>query len=235
MITIDEREIRSGEDTIPSTLYRSDDDGGTIVILAPGAGAPRAHPFMVVVAEAIARRGVHVLTFDFAYMAAGKRAPDRLPKLAATYRSVLDDTRERLGGTVVLAGKSMGSRVACTVAAAAHAEGMHDVVGVVSLGYPLAPKDRPKERAPREALLVATPLPHLVVQGARDAFGGAEVFPEVIANARGRGAELVLVPDADHGFEMPKRTRGERTREDVWAELAIPIVAFVRARAAAIG
>jgi len=225
-ITVDELPVRAEGGPIATTLYRSDGEGGALVILAPGAGAPRTHPFMVTVAEALARAGVHVRTLDFAYTTAGRKLPDRMPQLTATYRAVLEDSCERLGGHVFLGGKSMGARVACEVARYALSEGHSDVRGVLSLGYPLAPKGREKERAPREALLVGTALPHLVVQGAKDAFGGAEIMPAVVARAQ--RARLVLVPDADHGFEVPKRTRGERTREEVWAGLAAPIAAFVK-------
>ena len=235
MIAAEESAVRTNDGDIATTLYRSASMGmgmgmglgmgGSVLILAPGAGASRAHPFMTTVAAAIAEAGVHVRTFDFAYMTAGKKAPDRMPKLVATYRAVLDDTRARFGGSVVVGGKSMGSRVACEIACVAHEAAMSDVLAVVSLGYPLAPKGREKERVPREALLARTPLAHLVVQGSRDAFGGELVMREVVAKVP--LARLAIVPHADHAFEMAKRDRGGRSPDDVWRDVGTLVATFV--------
>ncbi len=45
-------------------------------------------------------------------------------------------------------------------------------------------------------------LPTLVVQGERDPFGRPEEFPE--------GVDLAVVPDADHSFKVPARSRISR-------------------------
>ena len=41
---------------------------------------------MVAYARALAERSIDVVTFDFPYMAAGRRVPDRTPVLEAAFR-----------------------------------------------------------------------------------------------------------------------------------------------------
>jgi predicted alpha/beta-hydrolase family hydrolase len=82
-------------------------------ILAHGAGAGQAHPFMVAFAKALAARGIDVVTFDFLYVAAGRRAPDRPPALEACWRAALALARDEWNGRVpFIGGKSMGGRIA---------------------------------------------------------------------------------------------------------------------------
>ena len=71
-----------------------------------------------------------VVPFAYPYMAAGRRAPDRLPKLIDAHRAALRESC-RAGEDVVLVGKSMGSRVGC------HVSLVDSVRAVVCFGYPL--------------------------------------------------------------------------------------------------
>ena len=58
-------------------------------VLAHGAGAGMAHPFMAAVAEGLAERGVATLRYQFPYMERGSKRPDA-PKLAqATVRAAV--------------------------------------------------------------------------------------------------------------------------------------------------
>lgn len=109
----------------------------------------------------------------------GRKVAEAPPRLDAAWVDVLA-TME--GSPLVVGGRSAGARVACRTAAAVGAD------AVLCLAFPLHPPGRP-ERS-RLAELAAVPVPVLVVQGDRDAFG---VPP---------GA--VLVPGADHGFRVAK-------------------------------
>src|SRR4051812_40843998 len=101
-----------------------------LYLFAHGAGAPSSHPWMRRWARSLRRIG-KVRTFDYAYMADGRKRPDRLPKLIEAHRMALEKARQRHRGAVVLIGKSMGGRVGCHVA-------LEDAVtAVVCLGYPL--------------------------------------------------------------------------------------------------
>ena len=73
-------------------------------------------------AEALAARGIDVVTFDFLYVAAGRRAPDRNDALEACWRAALASARDEWGGRVpFIGGKSMGGRIASHLAAAGDA------------------------------------------------------------------------------------------------------------------
>ncbi|MEU9129071.1 alpha/beta family hydrolase [Kitasatospora sp. NPDC048540] len=93
---------------------------------------------------------------------------------------------------LVVGGRSAGARVACRTGLASGA------AGVLALSFPLHPPGRP-ERS-RAAELLGTGLPTLVVQGGADTFGGPGEFPRLPATHR-----LVEVPEAGHGFKVPKR------------------------------
>jgi hypothetical protein len=189
------------------------------LVLAPGAGAGQGHPFMRGVAEAIARHGVDVVTFDFPYRRAGRSLPDRLPVLEACFRDAVKAARSTaLGGPhprLYVGGKSMGGRVASHVATDSSA----DVSGVVALGYPLKPPRG--SRTDRTTHLAQVRCPVLVVQGTRDAFGG----PDEVAAAFATSSALVTVTPvegADHAFAV----RGE-TQAAVLARIAALVAAWV--------
>jgi predicted alpha/beta-hydrolase family hydrolase len=89
------------------------------------------------------------------------------------------------------------------------------VRGLVFFGFPLHPAGRPSvERADHLAMV---DLPMLFLQGERDRLAEIDLLRPVCAGL-GERAALHLVPDADHGFHVPKRSG--RTDDDVLAELA---------------
>ena len=69
--------------------------------------------------------------FDYPYMAEGRKRPDPLPKLVTAHRTALKQLRNSSQGSVVLIGKSMGSRIGC------HVSLEEEVSALVCLGYPL--------------------------------------------------------------------------------------------------
>ena len=99
-------------------------------LFAHGAGAPSSSAWMVAWRKRMATLG-DVTAFDYPYMRAGRKAPDRLPVLIDAHRAVLAKVRARAKGPLFLAGKSMGGRVGCHVALE------EPVAGVICLGYPL--------------------------------------------------------------------------------------------------
>jgi uncharacterized protein len=177
--------------TVPACL-----DGprgsGTGIVLAHGAGAGMDHPFMAGLRSRLASSGRAVLAFDYPYMAAGRRAPDRLPVLVEAHRAAAS----RLAGRVerlVLAGKSMGGRVG------SHLDGF-DECARVFYGYPLVPlgKKEPRDTSHLDAITG----PMLFVQGERDRMAPLDLLEPVVSRL---GARLDVIPDADHGFNVPKR------------------------------
>ena len=166
-----------------------------------GAGAGQASPFIVRVARSLAGRGIAVVTFDFPYMIAGRRVPDRPPVLEAAWREAIDGARQRVGALpLFIGGKSMGGRIASHVAAAGSAG---TLAGLVFFGYPLHPPGKPAER--RDAHLPAIAEPMLFVQGSRDAFGTAAEIRELLP--RLQRASLHEVHGGDHSLKVQARDR----------------------------
>ena len=168
-----------------------------MLVLGHGAGAGQASPFMVRVARGFADRGITTATFDFPYIAARRKVPDRTPVLEAAWRSAIDAAADRAGGVpLFIGGKSMGGRIASHVAAG---DSGRPLAGLVFLGYPLHPPGRPQER--RDAHLPRIAAPMLFVQGSRDPFGTADEIRALLPALR--RATLHEVRDGDHSFKVP--------------------------------
>jgi uncharacterized protein len=167
------------------------------IVLAHGAGAGRQHAWMTAMRDLLVGRGVSVLTFDYAYMAAGRRAPDRLDKLIDVHECAVREMESRTP-TTVLAGKSMGGRVGGHLASLERCR----VSGVAYLGYPLVPIGRTEPRPTDH--LATVEVPQLFISGSRDAMGPVEFITEV-AGSVPRG-EVVIIESGDHSFVPLKRT-----------------------------
>jgi predicted alpha/beta-hydrolase family hydrolase len=180
------------------------------VVLAHGAGAGMAHPFMLACARGLAARGCDAVTFNFPYMErraqTGKAsAPNPAPQLEACYRALIATLAERGwldGRRLVIGGKSMGGRMATMVAAGADAGTgpvAHAIAGVVALGYPLHPPGRPQQL--RVAHLATLRTPTIFVQGTRDAFGAPADIRDATAATPGP-VTIVGIDGGDHSFAV---------------------------------
>ncbi len=126
---------------LPADLTRAATPRGLTVVLAHGAGAGRQSPWIRRYASLFAAAGVDALAFDFAYMAAGRKLPDKAPALEAAFLDAVDAAVAATGCRgVVVAGKSMGGRMATHLAAQpARWRVAVPLVGAVAFGYPLRP------------------------------------------------------------------------------------------------
>ena len=167
-------------------------DARATIVLAHGAGAGMDHPFLATVARGLADHGFRVVRFDFPYRTAGKRAPDRMPVLQAAMREVVASCA---AGPIVLAGKSMGGRVATMLADELA------VPAVVVFGYPFHPPDEPTKL--RTAHLAALRTPTLILQGERDEFGTRD---EVAGYPLAKTITVQWFADGDHSLEPRKRS-----------------------------
>jgi predicted alpha/beta-hydrolase family hydrolase len=165
--------------------------GVPMMVLAHGAGTDQRHPMVRGIAEALAAAGHGVMTFDYAYTEAGRRAPDRAPKLLACHRAVTAEARRRYGTAPVLAGRSMGGRMATMLAA----EGA-GIAGIVCLAYPLHPAGKPERL--RVEHLANVEVPMLFFQGSRDALSRSELFDRYVRPLG--NATVVDMDGADHSF-----------------------------------
>lgn len=200
----------SGE--IRATLFETAQPRWTL-ILAHGAGAGQGHPWMRARARDLADRGVRTVTFDFPYITAGRKVPDRAPVLTEAWRTVVAEVASRFPvEPLAIGGKSMGGRMATMLLAEADAPAA--VRGCVALGYPLHPPGKPDQL--RVAHLGAIRVPLLVIQGERDPFGGGDEIRQAFV-AAGARPDVVDVPAGGHGFEV----RGRDARPaDVYARVA---------------
>jgi predicted alpha/beta-hydrolase family hydrolase len=183
---------------------------GPIVVLGHGAGADMHSDFMSIAAAGIAAGGARSVRFNFLYMEARKKAPDRQPLLEQTYAEVADFVRAEFDPQVlVIGGKSLGGRIASHVAAS----GAVKADGVVFLGYPLHAPGRP-DRV-RDQHLAGISAPMLFVEGTRDPFCPLDTLKKVIQKLDAP-VELAVIEDGDHSLKV-RRSSG-RTTEDAWAE-----------------
>lgn len=189
-------------------------------LLAPGAGAPCAHPRMRDFFRLLATIG-RVETLDYPYMLAGRKRPDPLPRLVEAHRLDLEALAARHAGPVFLVGKSMGGRVGCHLALEAR------VAGLVCLGYPLCGAgDRAKLR---DQVLIALTTPVLFVQGTRDPLCPLDLLEDV----RGKmsaPSSLHVVDGGDHSLVATKtalRSRGW-TQSDSDERVGSAVRDFVR-------
>ena len=171
--------------------------GDVGVLLAHGAGAGQHHPWMGAVRSGLAARGLFVMSFNYRYIEAGKRAPDRLPMLLAVHRAAADAMAVECD-RVVIAGKSMGGRVG------SHLVGDEGwpAAALVYFAYPLVPLGKGASRSTDH--LDAIQVPQLFFAGTRDRLSPPELIAP-IAEAIPDGT-LMVVEDGDHSFKMLKRS-----------------------------
>lgn len=190
--------------------------GDHAVLLAHGAGVPQDHPWMVTVRDGLAAAGHPTMTFNYRYAEAGRKAPDRLPTLLDVHRGAAQRLAA-LTPRVILAGKSMGGRVASHLAA----EDAWPAAALVYYGYPLVPMGRGEPRDVDHLARIAAP--QLFFAGTRDRLSPPELVARVVADLP--HARLVVVDDADHSFVVPKRAG--RTHEEVLAAVVADTAAFL--------
>jgi len=200
------------------TAARTSPDGDVswVCVYAPGAGSNIDDPFGRFLAATLPPRGVQVVRFQFPYMEAGRRAPDRPALLEATWRAALDAARLP-GVRLCAAGRSMGGRIASQVLAqGAKADAL------ALFAYPLHPPGKPEQR--RDAHLASLRARTLFCSGTRDAFAAPDELSEAAALVK--RAKVHLLEGADHGFAVPRASGC--TREDVYREAADALARWLR-------
>jgi predicted alpha/beta-hydrolase family hydrolase len=173
------------------------------ILLAHGAGAPMDSASMTATAKALAAAGFRVARFEFAYMAARRsgqrKPPPRAENVQPEYRAAIDALKAK--GKLIIGGKSMGGRVASMIADEMYAAGR--VAGLLCLGYPFHPPDKPQQL--RTAHLADLETPTLIAQGTRDPFGTPD---EVATYQLSEAIELLWLEDGDHDLKPRKSVSG---------------------------
>ncbi len=200
---------------IPDAYNRKD-----AIILAHGAGSDMHHPFISYVHQHLAECGLLSVKFNFPYKDRGRKAPDRMPVLLATWSRIVTAVREDLEFSpqrLFLSGKSMGGRAASMLAA----ENV-SCDGLIFLGYPLHPPGKPDKM--RSEHLGAIVCPMLFIQGTRDRLCDLDRLRIALDRLK-VPVSLHVIEGGDHSFKVPKRLG--RSEEEVWQEIVEVICNWV--------
>jgi predicted alpha/beta-hydrolase family hydrolase len=187
----------SAKISVPAHFNPGRDPG---IILAHGAGNDMENPFLVFLAEGLARAGVLALRFNFPYKDAGRTAPDKPEVLEASWESTFDYLNHQplyRPAFIVAAGKSMGGRIASQAATS----GRLPVRGLVFYGYPLHPPGHPEKI--RAAHLYSLSIPMFFFEGTRDPFCDLKLLEGVLEKIKSPWG-LEIIDGGDHSFAVPK-------------------------------
>lgn len=169
------------------------------LLLSHGAGASIESDFCKQLAEQLAAQDIEVWGFNFAYMqktlAGTRQLPSKMPVLMAETLEQISRLATDL--PLVIAGKSMGGRVATLLAATDTLPAT--VKAVIAFGYPFHP---PKKHSWRTEHFVNLNKAVLVLQGERDPFGNT-------AELAGKSWPLLQIKwlqSGDHDFIPLKKS-----------------------------
>ena len=168
--------------------------GQTCLIIAHGAGGPMYSPFITYFHKGLAEKGYLTVKFNFPYMEARRKIPDKREILEASYRQVIEEVKASRyrPRRIFVGGKSMGGRIASQVVASGV-----DVEGLFFLGYPLHRPGQPEML--RDEHLYQIKRPMLFLSGTKDQFAKRELLAGVVSKLGGK-AEIHWIEGGDHSF-----------------------------------
>ena len=214
-IRVDPTHVVSGLLQTPPTAWAG-------YVMAHGAGAGMAHPFMAAVANALAECGIATLRYQFPYMEQGSKRPDAPALAHATVRAAVTEAARLLPKLPLFAGgKSFGGRMTSQAQAALPLTGVR---GLVFLGFPLHPAGRPSDE--RAAHLFSVQVPMLFLQGTRDQLADLSLLQSLVEKLGAR-ATLKVFQEADHSFHVPARSG--RKDAEIMAEMSQALADWVEA------
>ncbi|MCO5580039.1 hypothetical protein L7F22_033905 [Adiantum nelumboides] len=196
-----------------------------LIVFAHGAGAPSTSEWMLRWKELLltSTGAVDVVTFDYPYCAGGKKgAPPKAENLIVPHTEEIRKAQSKYPGhPLVLAGKSMGSRVSCMVAG----EETLEVLAIVCLGYPL----KATTGALRDETLLNLRVPVMFVQGSKDGLCPLDKLQGVLKKMVSL-TKLHIIESGDHSLKVGKKKLKEQgtTQEKLDETGAESIQAFLQ-------
>lgn len=195
-----------------SALLQSPLSARACYVLAHGAGAGMAHPFMADIAEGLAQRHIATLRYQFPYMERGSKRTDSPAIAQATVRAAVAHAAHALPSLPLFAGgKSFGGRMTSQAQSIAPLPG---VAGLVFLGFPLHPAGAPSSERARHLFDIRVPMQF--VQGTRDKLAEFDRVAQLLSDL-GPAATLLRIAEADHSFHV--LVRSGRNDAEVMAEI----------------
>jgi hypothetical protein len=212
--------VKSG--TTVSALYKKAPRATALLVLAHGAGAGMSHPFIAAVADLLAEAGISTLRFQFPYMEAGAKWPDRPASAHAAIRAAVQKAAKLAPDLPLFAGgKSFGGRMTSQAQAL---EPLPNVRGLLFLGFPLHTPESPRLNA--RSIFSTSGFPNYSFRAR-----GMDCSACAAAKGKkrlGKRATFWPVKDADRSFGV--LVRSGRNHRVVLSEIAEVLGKWIRAR-----
>jgi predicted alpha/beta-hydrolase family hydrolase len=182
------------------------------VVLAHDLGSSFEDPLLVHLHQQLTERRCLSLRFNFPFAEAKKRRADPVAVLRRALRSAVGALARDPSAApahLFLGGMGLGARTAAEVAAA-----RLRVDGLLFLGFPLHPPDRPEQAHSDELYRVVSPT--LFVQGTRDRRCDLGALGRVLSRV-GAPTTLHVCREADHQLRVLKKSgrSDEEVRDEV--------------------
>jgi len=191
------------------------------VVLAHDTKGTFQDPLLVHLHEQLTERRCLCLRFNFPFAEAGKTRADPVHVLRRAYRAAvaaLGRDPSAAPAHLFIGGIGLGARAAADVAAA-----RLRVDGLIFLGFPLHPPNRPDEAQADELYRAVSPM--LFVQGTRDRSCDLDALQRVLTRV-GAPTALHVCREADHQLRVLKKSG--RSEEEIRAEVQGVVDAWIQ-------
>lgn len=197
-----------------SALWHMPQGAKFLYIFGHGAGAGMNYPLMTALATALGHAGIGTLRYQFPYMEAGKKMPNRHPVLEATVIAAIKKGQSLAPkARIVIGGRSMGGRMSSQALAHADDETRDSVVALIYLGFPLHKIDEPSVERADHLAEIRTPM--LFVQGTEDEMCEPKLLKSVVSKLKSKCKMTIhWLEGADHGFKVKGGAKAQQALFD---------------------
>ncbi|KAJ3261611.1 hypothetical protein HK103_005449 [Boothiomyces macroporosus] len=169
--------------------------------------------------ELLGRIGI-VHPLEYSYVAK-KKPPSRMPTLVEEQIQEYLKIKELYPGKhIVMAGRSMGSRVACH----ASTDNRIDPLAIVCLSYPLIGNNK----SVRDEILKEMTCPTLFVQGTRDKMCPIDQLESILNDNSRDNCEIFVFEGGDHSLNVLKRQ--PKSLDSIQKECLLKITGFCQSK-----